>query len=221
MDLTAIRKVYKRYAGVYDVVFGPVFEQGRRMAVETANTKANQRVLEVGVGTGLSLPAYRRDARVVGIDISREMLDKARLRVRRLGLDHVEDLLEMDAENMAFPDHSFDAVVAMYVVSVVPNPGRFLAEMRRVCRPGGEIILVNHFASGHPVLRSVERALEPLSATMGFRPNLELSTVQKIAGIEMLGIRDANAFGYWKLVRFRNTGLNGQHAPRSITAAAS
>jgi phosphatidylethanolamine/phosphatidyl-N-methylethanolamine N-methyltransferase len=219
MNLEAIQKTYRRYAGVYDALFGSLFEPGRRRAVESINTRPGQRILEVGVGTGLSLPVYRRDARVTGIDVSPDMLAKARERVAQQGLAHVEALLEMDAEAMSFPNHSFDSVVAMYVASVVPDPKRLLAEMKRVCVPGGEVVVVNHFASDHPVLRHVERAVAPLSSTMGFRPDLELPSLQRMAGMDVVDVQEINAFGYWKMVRFRSTGgINGHTA--AINAAA-
>lgn len=219
MNLEAIQKTYRRYAGVYDALFGSLFEPGRRRAVESINTRPGQRILEVGVGTGLSLPVYRRDARVTGIDVSPDMLAKARERVAQQGLTHVEALLEMDAEAMSFPSHSFDSVVAMYVASVVPDPKRLLAEMKRVCVPGGEVVVVNHFASDHPVLRQVERAVAPLSSTMGFRPDLELPSLQRMAGMDVVDVQEINAFGYWKMVRFRSAGGMNGHAA-AINAAA-
>jgi phosphatidylethanolamine/phosphatidyl-N-methylethanolamine N-methyltransferase len=219
MNLEEIQKTYSRYAGVYDMLFGALFEPGRRRAVEAINTRAGQRILEVGVGTGLSLPAYRPDARVTGIDVSSDMLAKARERVAARDLPQVEALLEMDAEAMTFPDHSFDSVVAMYVASVVPDPQRLLAEMQRVCVPGGEVVVANHFASDHPVIRRFERAVAPLSSTMGFRPDLELQVLQRMAGMDVIDIQQINAFGYWKMVRFRsNGGMNG-HAAAMSTAA--
>ncbi|MGH7061523.1 MAG: class I SAM-dependent methyltransferase, partial [Stellaceae bacterium] len=133
MDLQDTIRTYRLFSGSYDIVFGPVFHPGRKAAVGIANDRPGQRILEVGVGTGLSLPYFRRDSQVTGIDVSAEMLEKARSRTARLGLAHVAGLHEMDAENLDFADNSFDAVLALYVASVVPNPARFAAEMRRVC----------------------------------------------------------------------------------------
>src|SRR5205814_10228432 len=141
----------------YDIFFGPVFHPGRKEAVRIANDRPRQHILEVGVGTGLSLPHFRKDSRVTGIDVSEEMLAKARRRAERLRLSHVEVLRVMDAENLEFPDNSFDAVLALYVASVVPNPARFAAEMRRVCIPGGTIVVVNHFTSEHLPARFIEK----------------------------------------------------------------
>ncbi|MFV8834809.1 methyltransferase domain-containing protein [Aquisalimonas sp.] len=205
MDLASIRNAYRRYANHYDRVFGPVFAQGRRFAIETLNEKPGQRVLEVGVGTGISLPDYHPSTRIVGIDISPEMLAKAEVRAREECPEgQVEDLLVMDAEELDFPDDSFDSVVAMYVASVVPNPDRLVSEMRRVCKPGGDILIVNHFASRNPVLRGLEKGLRPLSKLVGFRPDMDLDTLPQHEGFERLSVRKANLFGYWKLVHYRN-----------------
>src|SRR6202047_3985672 len=125
MDLQDTLKTYRLYSGAYDFVFGPIFHPGRKEAVRIANTRPGQRILEVGVGTGLSLPFFRADSRVTGIDVSAEMLAKAGRRVTQRKLLHVDTLLEMDAENLSFRDNSFDSVIALYVASVVPNPARF------------------------------------------------------------------------------------------------
>lgn len=204
IDLDSVKVAYRRYARIYDLLFGPALEQGRHAAVEMINTLSGRRILEVGVGTGLSLPTYRKDARVVGIDLCSEMLEKARRRVRRLGLTQVEALLEMDGEDMTFPEHSFDAVAAMYVVGVTPQPTRLVSEMRRVCAPGGDIIVLNHFASNHPLMRRLESVLAPLSATLGFRSNLEFATLAEATGLDLVQVRDTNLFGYSKLICFRN-----------------
>ncbi len=204
IDLDSVKVAYRRYARIYDLLFGPALEQGRHAAVEMINTLSGRRILEVGVGTGLSLPTYRKDARVVGIDLCSEMLEKARRRVRRLGLRQVDALLEMDGEDMTFPEHSFDAVAAMYVVGVTPHPTRLMSEMRRVCAPGGDIIVLNHFASHHPLMRLLEGVLAPLSATLGFRSNLELATLAEATGLDLVQVRDTNPFGYSKLICFRN-----------------
>lgn len=204
MDLAGIKDTYRNYAGWYDVIFGATLEPGRRAAIAAVNTRPGQRILEVGVGTGLSLAAYRKDAEIVGIDLSREMLEQARRRVERLGLAQVRELLEMDGERMAFADHSFDVVMGMYVVGVTPNPARLMSEMRRVCKPGGDIVVINHFASQHPLVRPIEEALSPLSMRIGFRPNMELDEVTALAGMEPVEVRNINLFGLAKLLRFRN-----------------
>lgn len=224
INLESVKLAYRRYAGIYDVVFGSVFEPGRRAAVAMINGLGGKRILEVGVGTGLSLPDYRRDTRVTGIDVCGEMLTKARTRAHRQNLDHVEALLEMDAQNLIFPDNSFDVVVAMYVVSVVPSPERLLSEMKRVCVPGGEVIVVNHFASEDGPARFIERALSPLSATIGFRPDLELDWLKRTKGLELIEVRNMIPLGYWKLIHFRKPDeqpdLAGYTAGESAVLAA-
>jgi len=202
VDLVSIRKSYRRYARHYDVIFGRVFAPGRQLALETLAPVSGKRVLEVGVGTGISLPFYTPDAEVVGIDVSREMLDVARQRLADGNCAAVTGLVEMNAEQLAFADDSFDAVVAMYVASVVPNPDRLFAEMWRVCRPDGQILVVNHFASRQWILRTLERSLRPLSRAVGFRPDMELDDFVAVAGQQPVAIEPASLFGYWKQVQF-------------------
>ncbi len=204
----AVLAAYSRYANVYDLLFGMVFEPGRRAAVNAVNTQAGQRILEVGVGTGLSLPKYRADARIVGIDVSPDMLLKARKRTEKQKLGQVEALHEMNAENMGFADNSFDGVVVMYAVSVVPDLTRLFAEIRRVCIAGGKIVVVNHFASSSILPRLAEMAMAPLSSSIGFRPNLGEAEFAQYADIDILETRKVNAFGYWKLIRCRNTRVS-------------
>lgn len=220
MDLVSIRNAYRRYANHYDRIFGPVFAPGRKLAIRTLGAGPGQRVLEVGVGTGLSLPYYHPESRVVGIDISPEMLAKARERVGREGLNQVDSLLEMDAENLDFPDNSFDAVVAMYVASVVPNPDQLIDEMRRVCTPGGDIIIINHFASRNPLLRGLEKGLRPLSRMLGFRPDMDLNSLPQEEDFQRIGVCNANIFGYWKLVHYCNGELPAEQLDSERTMAA-
>ena len=145
LDEGAVRDAYRRWAPVYDYTFGAVSTAGRRHAVEIINS-GNGRVLEVGVGTGLSLPDYKKHLDIVGIDLAPEMLEKARERVKAEKLTNISGLHEMDASNLRFPDNSFDTVVAMYVITVVPDPQKVMLELARVTKPGGEVMLVNHFS---------------------------------------------------------------------------
>jgi phosphatidylethanolamine/phosphatidyl-N-methylethanolamine N-methyltransferase len=204
MDLEDTLRTYRLFSGSYDLVFGPLFHPGRKEAVRIANDRPAQRILEVGVGTGLSLPYFRRDARVTGIDVSAEMLAKARRRVERRKLTQVEPLLEMDAEKMSFEDNAFDAVLALYVASVVPHPPRFAAEMRRVCKPGGTIVIVNHFTSENPLMRFIERRLAPLAGKIGFHADFPLDAFLAESGLQVRETRPSNLFGYWKLLRCLN-----------------
>src|SRR5262245_14432377 len=160
LDEHAIKSVYRRWAPVYDNTFGRVAAEGRKHAVRAIN-RSQGRVLEVGVGTGLSLPEYRRQLEIVGIDPSPDMLEKARERVAEEGLTNVTGLHEMDAGELKFPDASFDTVVAMYVMTVVPDPEKVMRELARVCRPGGEVMLVNHFSADEGMRGRVERSTAP------------------------------------------------------------
>src|SRR4029079_1322330 len=204
MDLRDTIRTYRLFSGSYDIVFGPVFHPGRKEAVRVANDRPGQRILEVGVGTGLSLPYFRKDSRVTGIDVSAELLEKAKGRVERQQLAHVDGLHVMDAEHMEFEDNSFDAVLALYVASVVPNPARFAAEMRRVCIPGGTIVLVNHFTSDNWALRWMERRLAHLARHIGFHADFPLDTFLSDSDLVAREIRPSNLFGYWRLLRCIN-----------------
>ncbi|MGH8692200.1 MAG: class I SAM-dependent methyltransferase [Burkholderiales bacterium] len=202
MQIEAVKAAYRRYARIYDAVFGPVLQPGRRAVLDSLDLKPGDRVLEVGVGTGLSLPLYPPDVRITGIDVSREMLEKARARVARRRLENVEALLEMDAETMAFPDASFDKVVAMYVVSVVDRPARLLEELHRVCRPDGEIFIVNHFRSDNRVLGTLEKAIGGFSPHLGFHMDFEMRDLLPASHNGGVSISRVNLF--WKVVRLRN-----------------
>jgi phosphatidylethanolamine/phosphatidyl-N-methylethanolamine N-methyltransferase len=186
---------------VYDAVFGPVLQPGRKAVVQALRLRSGEHVLEVGVGTGLSLPLYPRDVRITGIDVSREMLEKARRRVAHRRLDNVEGLLEMDAERMSFADASFDKVVAMYVVPVVANPARLLEELHRVCRPDGEIFLVNHVRSDNRFIAAFENGLARFSDKIGFRPDFQLrdmlSDPDQITELSRINF-------FWKVMRVKN-----------------
>ena len=203
-SLSVIRASYRRLSPLYDVLEGAIFHSGRKDAVALANKRANQRILDVGVGTGLALPLYRRDAWVVGIDASPEMLKRAKQRVRRKRLPNIAGLIEMDAMNMAFADRSFDAVVAMHVAAVVPAPMKRIAEMKRVCVPGGDIVVVNHFASSGGPLRLIEQACRPFAEVIGFRPDVRLMHLADGARLQIVQVRRVNLGGYWRLIHFRN-----------------
>ena len=204
MDLNDTIRTYRWFSGSYDLLFGPVFHPGRKEAVRIANDRPGQRILEVGVGTGLSLPHFRPNSRVTGIDVSAEMLEKAKRRTARMGLAHVEGLHVMDAENLEFADNSFDAVLALYVASVVPDPARFAAEMRRVCIPRGTIVVVNHFTSENGLARFMEKRLAHLARHIGFHADFPFEDFQRASRLSIREVRPSNLFGYWKLLRCIN-----------------
>ncbi len=204
MELPVIEKVYRRYAKRYDFYFGALFQPGRKAVIERMHCRPGERILEVGVGTGLSLLLYPAGVQVTGIDISEEMLAHARARSARDGLEHVAALLRMDAEHMRFRDDRFDKVVAMYVVSVVPSPAQLVAEMRRVCRPGGELYIVNHFQHANPLVAGTERLLAPLSRLLGFHPDFPLEDFLQQTGLAVSERIPVNLLGYWTLLHAHN-----------------
>lgn len=204
LDAESVREAYRRWAGVYDAVFGGVSGFGRRRAVAAVNRLSGPRVLEVGVGTGLALPHYRRDLQVVGIDLSREMLEKAKERVEAERLANVRGLLEMDAEHMAFADSSFDIAVAMFTASVVPDAKRLFAEMSRVVRPGGHLLFVNHFAAEGGPRWWVERAMAPLSRRLGWHPDFALRDLFDPECTEVESMEPCPPAGIFTLVALRN-----------------
>lgn len=201
LDADAVRAAYRRWAGVYDTVFGGISAWGRLRAVAEANRLPGGRILEVGVGTGLALPHYARDKRITGIDLSAEMLARARGRVRESGLGSVDALLEMDAEQTSFADGSFDIAVAMFVASVVPHPRRLMAEMRRVVRPGGHILFVNHFAAERGPRWWAERALAPASRALGWHPDFSFDALLEPAERGVAAFTPVPPFGLFTLVR--------------------
>lgn len=178
MDIRAIQTSYSRWAPIYDKTFGIITQAGRRSAVDYVNTRSGS-VLEVGVGTGLALRHYQSDLQVTGIDFSKEMLKKARDKVQEMKLTHVKELRHMDARSLDFPDNHFDTIVAMHVLSVVPEPEKVMAEIARVCKPGGKVVVTNHFARSKGFLAAVERITAPLANNIGWHSDFEIETVLK------------------------------------------
>ena len=179
MELTSVKASYARWAPVYDKAFGVITKAGRRRAVDYINAQDATTALEVGVGTGLALPNYRSDLDVSGIDFSHDMLAKAQAKVDLLGLHHVKSLRQMDARSLDFDDASFDVVAAMHIISVVPDPEQVMSEMARVCKPGGVIVITNHFARDTGMLAQIERRTAPFANLLGWHSDFELSTVLK------------------------------------------
>jgi phosphatidylethanolamine/phosphatidyl-N-methylethanolamine N-methyltransferase len=209
LDKQTIAKAYARWAPVYDLVFGAVFERGRQAAIAAAE-RIGGRILEVGVGTGISLPDYSRVNRICGVDISEPMLRKAQQRVVELGLTHVEGLWVMDAEYLSFPDASFDVIVAQYVITTVPNPEATLDEFARVLRPGGEIVLVSRVGAEAGLRRALERWFAPAARKLGWRTEFSWERYEHWAkhshGMRLVERRAMPPFGHFSLIRFAKAG---------------
>jgi phosphatidylethanolamine/phosphatidyl-N-methylethanolamine N-methyltransferase len=194
-----VERVYERLASVYDLIFGPTLHPGRLHARDRMVISPGDRILEVGVGTGINAALYPSHCHITGIDLSTSMLDKARERVARQGLRNIR-LLEMDAANLTFADDSFDIVYAPYLVSVVPDPVKVVTEMRRVCRPGGRIVILNHFRSANAVLSRVEQAISPFTVHIGFKSDLDLPGFLAQADLQPISIEKVNFPRIWSLV---------------------
>ncbi|TVP71737.1 MAG: methyltransferase domain-containing protein [Rhodobacteraceae bacterium] len=200
MKPESITSSYRRWAPVYDLTFGQITHAGRRHATKVANASGG-RVLEVGVGTGLALPYYKPDLDVTGIDFSEEMLQRARAKVTEENLGHVRELRQMDARALDFPDASFDIVVAMHLISVVPDPEQVMAEMARVCKPGGQILLVNHFARDEGWLAWLERKFAPFADYLGWHSNFPKDRVLGVQSLNVVEEKTLTALGLFTFLR--------------------
>lgn len=185
MDINSVQTSYARWAPIYDTTFGTLTRAARRRAVKYINSRSGH-LLEVGVGTGLALKHYKSDLQVTGIDFSDEMLDQARRKLRKKGLSHVKELRQMDARTLDFPTNSFDMIVAMHVLSVVPEPQKVMAEIARVCKPGGQVIITNHFAQDQGTLGAVERLIAPFADTIGWHSDFEISAVLQEPSLKLI-----------------------------------
>ena len=203
MDRNKIERLYTAYAGVYDQIFGKVFHEGRTSAIRNLNVQPDEHILEVGVGTGLALPMYPHHCRIVGIDLSEGMLAKAKERADAHQLAHVQ-LHRMDAGAMEFVDDSFDTVVAAYVVTAVPDYRKVVNEMSRVCRPGGRIIMLNHFSNVNKVIAAVEKVISSLTKHLGWRTDLSLNTVLEGTSLQVARKQKVNPLRFWALVECVN-----------------
>ena len=204
-----VKDAYARWAPIYDAVFTLAMKPGR-LAAAAAINRLGGRVLDVGVGTGLELPMFERNVRIVGVDLSEPMLDIARRRVTEKGLANVEDLRVMDAMNLEYPDAAFDAVVAPYVVTVVPDPRRTLEEMARVTRPGGEIVIVNHIGADRGPIAAIEAFMEKRAEKLGWRPQFPWETIGDFVDsrpdLTLLERRRLAPLGLFTLARIHKAG---------------
>ena len=205
LDLVTLRKAYARWAPVYDLVFGALFDRGRRAAIAAAE-QVGGRILEVGVGTGISLPGDSAHNRIVGIDLSEAMLRKAQRRVANLSLTNVEILEVMDAEHLSFPDASFDVVVANHVISTVPNPEAALDECARMLRPEGEMILLSRIGADAGLRHLIEFLLQPVVRRLGWRAEFPWDRfarwIERRADVRLIKRRPMPPFGHFSLLRF-------------------
>jgi len=203
MDYETIKRAYAVLSPVYDFLFDKVFYPGRVAAVNLLEIEPGSRVLEVGVGTGLNLPLYPRDCDVTGVDISAEMLSKAEERVRTLGMTRTK-LTLMDGSKLEFPDNNFDRVIATYVISAVPDPVKTLLEMRRVCKPSGHLVILNHFKSENPIIGMFEKLLAPVCTKIGFDTELKLMPLLERVALAPEQMHRVNLMNGWRLVRCIN-----------------
>lgn len=208
MQAEEIKKIYGGYSGAYDFIFKGFFFPRIKHAIETMHIKPGDRILDVGVGTGLSLPLFPSYCSVTGIDLSSAMLKEAHKKVESNGLKHVT-LLEMDAQNLAFEDDSFDHVISTHVVSVVPDPVKAIAEMKRVCKRDGNIILVNHFQSSNKVIAKFDTLISPITKKVGWRTDLSLEKLITDTNLDVRSQYKMNKIDLWKVVWAVNNKGNG------------
>ncbi len=202
LDVDDVRRAYRRWAPIYDVFFGKIVDAGRRQACDHINTLGG-RVLEAGVGTGISLPMYGRDLNVTGVDLSSDMLERARQRVAREKLGNVEELREMDITELDYPDESFDVVVSMYTITAVPEPQKVMAEFDRVCRPGGEVVLVSHFKSEGGWYQPIETLMAPHGKKLGWHPAMPVEHIMTQPRLKLVESRRFKPFGLFSMLRFK------------------
>lgn len=201
LNATDVQKAYRRWAPFYDQTFGKIVEAGVQQTVARAN-QFKGRLLEVGVGTGLALPHYAPHLSVTGIDVSADMLAKARQRVGEEGLSNIESLVEMDATALTFEDASFDVATAMYVITVVPDPARVMHEMARVVKPGGTVLVASHFST-QGITGVIERGLAKQAPRLGWRPEFPIDTVLVSDKLRLVSLQPIKPLGFFTLLEFR------------------
>jgi phosphatidylethanolamine/phosphatidyl-N-methylethanolamine N-methyltransferase len=206
LDDKSIIKSYKRVSSFYDYTFGKVFRPGQKKLVSMMECTSTDKVLEIGIGTGTSYSFYPEETSVVGIDISPDMLQRAENHIRTSNLKN-KRVIMMNGENLDFEDNSFDKVVGMYVVSVTQNPGLLIKEMKRVCKPNGDIYLVNHFSfdTDNRIVKFLEKRLMPISKYLGWRPYFPFSEFNAYAKLNVQSISKINIFDYWGIIHAINS----------------
>ncbi|MGD0229070.1 MAG: methyltransferase domain-containing protein [Syntrophorhabdales bacterium] len=199
MNQDEVKSIYTRYSSVYDKIFSHFFFPRIRLGLDRSEINGGDRIIEVGVGTGISLSLYPEGCRIVGIDVTRKMLEKAQEKKERHKLDHVE-LVEMDAENMTFDDDSFDHAVAAFVVTVVPNPQKMVSEMKRVTKSGGNIVILNHFCSKNAFVSKVEKVFSPLCEKWGWRSDISLDLLSNHCDLQIKHVLKKNKYDPWSII---------------------
>jgi phosphatidylethanolamine/phosphatidyl-N-methylethanolamine N-methyltransferase len=199
MNQDEVKSIYSGYASVYDKVFGHFFSPRIKIGIRRSRIAAGDKVIEVGVGTGISLTSYSRQCKVTGIDVTREMLEQARRKKEAHRLDHVE-LLEMDAQNMTFGDDTFDHAVAAFVITVVPNPEKMVSEMKRVTKKGGSILILNHFCSDNAFISTVEKVFSPLCEKWGWRSDISLDLLSNHCNLHIKEVFKKNRLDPWSII---------------------
>lgn len=203
METESIKKIYKAYSGVYDLLFKAFFHPRQKFAINNLPLRAGDKILDVGVGTGMTLPLYPRDCHVTGIDLSTSMLNQARKKVGKMALSNVT-LIEMDACDLTFEDNTFDYVVATHIVSVVPEPVRLVSEMRRVTKHNGKLIIVNHFVSSKRWIAKVENFLDPAFRKIGWRMNLNFEDFISSTNLDVEYTTKLNKIDLWRVIYANN-----------------
>jgi phosphatidylethanolamine/phosphatidyl-N-methylethanolamine N-methyltransferase len=202
MDANRIERIYSAYSRFYDLIYNKFFHESRQAAIHHLEIEPGAKILDVGVGTGLSLPLYPRHCSITGIDLCDSMLKRGWDKVKRYGLTHVQ-LLRMDASSLEFEDNTFDAVAAAYVISTVPDPRKVLQEMIRVCKENGKIVLLNHFSNGNKLISMVERVISPVCVHIGFRTDLALEPLLEGMPLVIQKKAHVNPLRFWHLVQCR------------------
>lgn len=211
MNLESLERVYTSYSSVYDKTFGKAFDQSRETAVRGLRIAQDEEVLEVGVGTGMALPLYPTHCNITGIDLSEGMLKVAQERIDEHRLNHVT-LQRMNAGQMEFEDNSFDLVMAAYLITAVPDYRVVVSEMIRVCRPGGRIVMLNHFSNGNKFIAAVEKIISPMCQRIGFRTDLSLNHVLEGTSLQVAKKEKMNPLRYWYLVECVNAKNGHAHS---------
>ncbi|MEX0965592.1 MAG: methyltransferase domain-containing protein [Pseudohongiellaceae bacterium] len=200
MDIASVEKTYDRYSSFYDIIFGAFFAPGRVEVINQLKFEDDAHILEIGIGTGASLGLYPQKAKITGVDLSEEMLRLSERRAQKSA--RAVDLYMMNAEKLDFSDNSFSHVVAMYVVSVSPDPAAIVEEMVRVCKPGGEVVILNHFSDDNSLFGKFEKALAPFSSSLGFKPYFPLSKfTEQCRPFSFADCSKTNLLGYWSILK--------------------